>query len=89
MQIVHRLAEAGHHVHIFHITSESKLERVAPNVSFLIAPVEDIKEKIKKQMGQRIWKETLHAPGLAFVYELMGKNFEVLLENQADKVENV
>ena len=88
LPVLNHLAEAGHHVHIFHITSEPKNEPAHANVTFIRAPlVRENLEHLTRDMGNRIWKGTMHSPMIAFVYDLMSKAFdEVVLRNNSDKL---
>ncbi|KAL3088292.1 hypothetical protein niasHT_023852 [Heterodera trifolii] len=89
LPLINRLASSDHSVHIFSFSSEKIEEKFAPNVALITVPTELNRENIMKEMGERIWKQTMHSPMMAFVYKIFAQSFEVLLQKHSDKVAEV
>ena len=68
------------------MTSEKKDEKMHPSIGQIRIQLPDLKTKLEKEMGERIWKETLHSPALPIIYEKIGANFADLVVEHSEKV---
>ncbi|KAH7694374.1 hypothetical protein AAVH_38581 [Aphelenchoides avenae] len=89
LPFVRRLAEAGHEVVVFQTTGDGKKINLAPanvSVMHLDLPAAGDTNEQRRAMVERKWRKELHAPLIGFVYWLLSRVANEMVDRRSQEL---